>query len=211
MSFFCFMILFIDTETTGLSSKPNMHEIIQLGGLLCNNRHIIESISIKCQPTAWSKISKQALDVTNLSIDTLKSYPEPQEMFSFFYEKIISYKKRIKLAGQNVKFDTRFLEKWWNMWKTTNQHNFLDVFDVEDSYELMEITKPLKELGILLVDNVKLGTVANALEIKPDGDLHDAMTDIRLTHQTMFDLIDRISWLNNSALNNQFKKYINLK
>lgn len=206
--------LFTDTETTGLSAKPGMHEIVQLAGIITENRQIIESISLTSKPTQWNKISQQALDVTHLTIDMLKGYTDPAIAFDTFYNFItphITPGEKIKIAGQNVKFDIRFIDLWWNRWKPTTAPKFSDVFDTLTPYDLMEITKPLKDLGILIVDNVKLGTVASALMIQPNGDLHDAMTDIDLTYRTMFDLIDRINWLNNEDISKKFEKFLRLR
>ena len=223
MSFFCKLkniqignsvkILFIDTETTGLSAKPGMNELVQIGGYITENRNILESVSIKSQPKNWNSISKQALEVTNLTIDILKSYNDPKDSFDIFYTSISKFigNERIKIAGQNVKFDIRFTELWWNTWKPELVPEFNKVFDVNDPYELMDITKTLKDMGILVVDNIKLGTVARALRLDPVGELHDAMTDIDLTYRTMFDLIDRINHLNNDDISRKFTKYMNLK
>ena len=159
-------ILFTDTETTGLSAKPGMHEIIQLAGLLTDGRSIIESMSIKCQPMNWDKISQQALDVTHLTRDIIRSYIHPADAFDTLWNCLtphITRDDKIKIAGQNVRFDIRFMELWWNTWRPDDVPVFCDVFDTNDPYELMDISKPLKELGILVVDNVKLGTVASAL------------------------------------------------
>lgn len=206
--------LFVDTETTGLSAKPGMHEIVQLAGYITDNRTIIESVSIKSQPTNWDKISQQALDVTHLTVDILKTYSEPRTAFDSLYKTVephIHPTERIHVAGQNVKFDIRFMELWWNRWKPIDVPEFNQIFDVSDPFDLMEITKPLQKMGILVVDNVKLGTVATALTIQPNGDLHDAMTDIDLTYRAMFDLIDRIHWLNNPDVSNKFTKFMKLR
>jgi DNA polymerase III epsilon subunit-like protein len=205
--------LFVDTETTGLSAKPGMHEIVQLAGIITENRSILESVSITSKPTNWTKISQQALDVTHLTVDMLRGYTEPSIAFEIFYNAIKPHtnpRDKIKIAGQNVKFDIRFMESWWDRWKSDDVPEFSNVFDVTNPYDLMEITKPLKDLGILVVENVKLGTVATALAIQPNGALHDAMTDIDLTYRTMFDLIDRINWLNNEDISKKFEKFMNL-
>lgn len=207
-------IFFTDTETTGLSAKPGMHEIVQLAGLLTDKRSIIESVSVKCQPINWDKISQQALNVSHLTRDIIRSYIHPADAFDTLWNSLNSHvirSEKIKIAGQNVRFDIRFMELWWNTWRPDSVPFFGDVFDTTDPYELMDISKPLKELGILVVDNVKLGTVASALCIQPNGELHDAMTDIDLTYRTMFDLIDRINWLNNDTLSNKFRKYLNIR
>lgn len=206
-------ILFVDTETTGLSAKPGANELVQIGCHLTTGRGIIESISIKSQPTNWHRVDQKALEVTHLTKDILRSYPTPKESFDKFYAFITPHfdgKNKIHIGGQNVKFDIRFTELWWNTWKNPDQLAFTDIFNVVDCYELQDLTKELKKLGILVVDNVKLGTVANALMISPEGELHNAMTDIDLTHKVMFGIIDRLKLLNNDQLNFMFIKYMAL-
>ena len=206
-------ILFIDTETTGLSAKEGANELVQIGCHLTTGRGITESISIKTQPVNWHRVDPKALEVTHLTKEILRSYPKPRESFNRFFTFIMKHwdgKNKLLIGGQNVKFDIRFTELWWNTWKNPEHPEFATVFNVDDCYELQDLTRELKKLGILVVDNVKLGTVANALMITPEGELHDAMTDIDLTHKVMFSIIDRVKMLNNEDLNQKFGKYMKL-
>lgn len=206
---------FNDTETTGLESKPGRHEIVQLGAILTNDRTIIDSISIKSKPENWKAINSEALRVNHLTREILESYSDPAIEFDRMYSMLIKHKNpknKYIMAGQNVKFDKRFVKLWWERWSNPSKHMAFDeMFDPTEVLDLMEITKPLKELGILVVDNVKLGTVASALCIQPIGELHDAMTDIDLTYRTVFDLVDRINSLNNEMLQEKFKKFLSIK
>ena len=206
-------ILFIDTETTGLSAKEGANELVQIGCHLTTGRGITESISINSQPMNWHRVDPKALEVTHLTKEILRTYPTPKESFYKFYSFIMKHfngKDKILIGGQNVKFDIRFTELWWNTWKNPEHPAFADVFDVNNCYELQDLTRELKKLGILVVENVKLGTVANALMIIPEGELHNAMTDIDLTHKVMFGIIDRLKLLNNDQLNFMFVKYMTL-
>ena len=205
-------LFFTDTETTGLSPKPDCNEIIQLGGIITENRNVLESISIKSAPTRWNKVSMQALQVTGLSKAVIAEYPHPKESFDALYSMIERNftDAKIILAGQNVAFDRRFLERFWMDWKSDDQHDFDYFFDTTTSFELMDITKPLKDMGILIVPNVKLKTIAEALELQPMDGLHDAMSDIDLTYRSFFDLIDRLRAMNNEMIMEKFYKYVSI-
>ena len=73
-------LFFVDSETTGLSPKPECNEIIQLGGIITENRTVLESISIKAAPTRWNKVSMQALQVTGLSKSIIAEYPRSKSV-----------------------------------------------------------------------------------------------------------------------------------
>jgi len=205
-------ILFIDTETTGLSAKPGANELVQLGCMMTTGRTILESLDVTSRPNNWSSINTKALEVTHKTIDDLKQYTDPKISFDMFYDLINRHYNgdKIKIAGQNVAFDIRFLMLWWNTWKSQEQLSLDHFFDLQNTYELMEVTKELKKLGILVVDNVKLETVANALMITVDGELHNAMTDITITHKILFNIIDRLLLLNNIDITSKFNRYITL-
>ena len=205
-------LFFLDTETTGLSPKPDCNEIIQLGGIVTDNRTVVEAISLKSAPTRWNKVSYQALQVTGLSKDVISKYPHPKESFNSLYNLLDKHSNGEKyiLAGQNVGFDHRFLDRYWADWKDDSQKPYSDLIDTSSTMELMDMTKPLKEMGILLVPNVKLKTIAEALELKPQDGLHDAMSDIDLTYRSFFDIIDRIRSMNNEMIMNKFYKYVSI-
>lgn len=205
-------ILFLDTETTGLSCKPGMHEIIQLAGIFTENRHVIDTFFCKPQPRNWDKINKQALQVTNLSIDILKKYDDPKQSFDAFYQFIQkNYKGTpIRFAGQKINFDMKFINLWWNTWKSPEQLPIEHFFDMAIYYDLLDVTKPLNAIGLLVTDNLKLGTICEALNLKPVGNLHDAFTDIEITYRAMFELIDRVKSLNNDDVEDKIKKFMYL-
>lgn len=206
-------ILFTDTETTGMSANPGKNELVQLGCMMTTGRNILETIDLTSRPLNENSISPQALEVTHKTIDDLRKYTDPKTSFDAFYNFIVKHftGEKLKIAGQNVKFDIRFLTLWWNTWKSPDQLGIDHFFDLDDPYELMDMTKELKKLGILVVENVKLGTVANALMISPTGELHNAMTDIDITHKIMFNIIDRLALLNNVDITSKFRRYMALK
>jgi DNA polymerase III alpha subunit (gram-positive type) len=164
-------ILFIDTETTGFSHKTQ--DMWQVAGFVTENQTVLDSFNIKCQPINWHTISKGALECQDppVTIEQLKSYQKPREAFLEFkavldrhYDETIPQK--FFIAGQNVKaFDWRFLNAFWNRHKIAGEPDFQHYFNNRVSYDLMDLTRPLKKKGILKVENVKLGTIIESFDI----------------------------------------------
>jgi len=98
-----------------------------------------------------------------------------------FEKYAIKGEQRFVLAGQNTGFDYRFFQHFWNKHKAESHPEFNHYFNKKVTYDLMHLTKPLHKNNHLDVANVKLGTIMEAFDIKPEGDLHDALTDIKGT------------------------------
>ena len=138
-------IIFIDTETTGLSSQKN--DIIQIAGLVTEDGKVLDEFNFKCQPVNWNTISKQALQINNTTIEDLKKYEMPQATFIHFLkilEKHFDGEKFI-IAGQNVKaFDWRFVVAFWENHKRYADPDFQFYFDNRKSLDLLDLSRPLK-------------------------------------------------------------------
>lgn len=190
-------ILFIDTETTGFSHKTQ--DLWQVAGYVTENRKVLDKFNIKCQPVNWHTISKGALECQTppITIEQLKSYQYPREALLEFkavldkhYDESIP--EKFFIAGQNVKaFDWRFLVAFWNRHKIAGEPDFQHYFNNRVSFDLMDLTRPLKKKGLLEVENVKLGTIIEALDVKVQGPLHDALTDIDGTYKSFYIMINK--------------------
>lgn len=201
-------IIFIDTETTGLSHQK--HDIIQLAGLVTEGKKILDEFNFKCQPINWNTISKEALKVNNTSEDDLKKYEMPQATFIHFLkilEKHFNGEKFI-IAGQNVKaFDWRFVVSFWDKHKRYADPNFQDYFDEKISLDLLDLSRPLKKHGVIDVPNVKLGTIVEALNINVEGELHDALTDIKATQEGFYELVKKVNSVKKKDPNHKIFEY----
>lgn len=193
-------VIFIDTETTGFDDKRQ--DIIQIAGIVTENRVILESFNFICAPVNFWAISKDALKVTGKTVEELKTYPHPKEAFNAFKSILDKYvvkgEPRFIFAGQNVPFDKRFLSSFWQKHKVTADVDFEYYFSSKIVYDLMDMTRPLKKSGKLNVPNVKLGTIMEALDIKPRGNLHDALTDIIGTCDSVYSMLDKWILLNST-------------
>jgi DNA polymerase-3 subunit epsilon len=184
-------LLFADTETTGLS--PKTQDVIQIGAVIMENKTIIEEINVKCQPIHWDTINSYALKVNNHTIEQLHTLDDPKETWKKFYDFVVKNFKDEKytFGGQNTKFDWKFLKSFWETNKTQEAPDF-DIFFETDHLDLMDISKSFKKYGLLDVPNVRLETIIEALDIKVIGDLHDALTDIKATINSIFKLLIKV-------------------
>lgn len=80
------------------------------------------------------------------------------------------------MGGHNVPFDKGFLQKWVGSGAKGDWTGCL-------SYTMDTLTLALiaRELGYINPTNLKLGTVAECLGIKEEGELHNALVDLRTT------------------------------
>lgn len=202
-------IIFIDTETTGLNCKH--HDIIQIAGLVTEDKKILDEFNFKCQPVNWDSINKKALQINNTTLEDLEKYELPQATFIHFLkvlEKHFNGEKFI-IAGQNVKaFDWRFVVSFWENHKRYADPDFEFYFDENKSLDLLDISRPLKKHGLLDVPNVKLGTIVEALDITVEGELHDALADIKATKEGFYGLVNKVNSIykknpNNSIFENK--------
>lgn len=189
-------ILFIDTETTGFSSKTQ--DLWQLAGYVTQDKKILDTFNIKCHPINWHTISKGALECQEppMTVDELRTYQHPRKAFVQFKEILDKHydpksKDKFFIAGQNVKsFDWRFINAFWNRHKEKSEPDFQYYCNNNVNYDLLDLTRPLKKKGLLKVENVKLGTIIESLDVKIDGPLHDAMADIEGTYKSFYKMID---------------------
>lgn len=186
-------IIFIDTETTGFDVQRN--DIIQIAGLITENSQILDTFNLNARPSLGNYVSAKALEITKLTKDVIYAYPEPinaiNAMNVLFTKYAIKGESRFILAGQNTGFDYRFLQYFWNKHKTPEQPEFNYYFNKKIIYDLQHLTKPLKKHKLLNVENVKLKTIMESLGIVADGELHNALTDIKGTFQSFYELVNR--------------------
>jgi DNA polymerase III alpha subunit (gram-positive type) len=186
-------ILFLDTETTGFNHFTN--DMWQIAGFITNNNDVVDKFDLKCQPKNWYNISPDALATCNMTVEKLKTFERPEISFNQLYniiEKNYNNLGKAIVAGQNVKsFDVRFVKAFWNKYKSPEQQPYETFFNTDIVFDLMDLSRPLKKSGLMKLENVKLGTIIEALDIKINGSLHDALTDIEATYNCFYELINR--------------------
>lgn len=125
----------------------------------------------------------------------------PQATFIHFLKTLERHfnGEKFIIAGQNIKaFDWRFVVTFWENHKRYADPDFQFYFDNRKSLDLLDLSRPLKKYGFLDVPNVKLGTIVEALNIKVEGELHDALADIKATQQGFYGLVEKVNAIRKS-------------
>lgn len=182
--------LFFDLETTGTDSFK--HGIHQLAGAILIDGKTIETFDIKVQPNAGAVLDEEALAVSGITIDTLRTYLPILEGYNQFTtmlgKHVNKFDKTDKffLCGyNNASFDNQFLRRWFDH---CNDKYFGSWFHSNCLDVLVLASEHLKNVRHTM-PNFQLKTVAKQMGIDVDeSKLHDAMYDIHLT-VSIYDLI----------------------
>ena len=116
-------IFYFDTETTG--TNPIKNDIVQLAFIITVGGVVVEKHSWNCQPFSYENITEEALSVNGLTIEKIKNFQQPQEMYKdlieIFSKHVDKYNKTDKMypAGYNVNFDLDFIA---NFFKKVNKN-----------------------------------------------------------------------------------------
>lgn len=175
-------LIYLDTETTGLDCNRN--GIIQIAGIIEIDGEVKEEFNLRCKPFEQDIITQEALDITGVTVEEVKSYDSPllayhtlKNIFSRYIDKFDKDDKFIPV-GQNVLFDLRFLKSFFEK----SGDKFFGSYVVWYHYiDLMPCSMAMKVAGHIDISDLKLGTVAEALGFKFEA--HDALEDIRTTRK----------------------------
>lgn len=172
--------LWYDLETTGLNPLDG-HAVVQFGGILVEDGEIIATIDEKINPYSYHRdvtINAKALEINGHKEEEFHTYTNLVDFMMLLRQTVSKTQGKVTLIGyNNSTFDKYFLEDMFYDCKMRYQNYFkwkqIDVF---------EIVKGLQHMGVMgPTFNQKLGTIAEYLEIEPEGSLHDALVDVKLT------------------------------
>ena len=176
-------LCFIDTETTGTDPKTNA--IIQLAGIICKDDIEVATFNFHIAPFEKDMVDDKALAVSGITREQLVTFEMPhiihQQFSEILGQHVDKFNRQDKFffIGYNARFDADFVRSWFE--KCGDQYFgswfYFPPIDVMNLaiVKLMDRRAAMKDF--------KLATVSETLGLKPEGDLHDAMTDIRLTRQ----------------------------
>ena len=189
-------LCFIDTETTG--TDVNVHGLIQVAGILTTwdptTRLFteLERFDLRMKPFPADRVEASALAVNGVTEEQLAELPAPGNQYRALVAllgKHISKFNRLDKAwfvGYNARFDSDFIRRWFEKCGDVYYGSWF-------WYPPIDVTN-LAAIRFLqnrqTLPNFKLSTVADALGIKPEGELHDAMTDIKLTQAIFTKLLN---------------------
>ncbi len=173
-------ILFIDTETTGLSAERN--EIVELAGIIIVGGEVKEEFSYKFKPQRLDTIQETALRVTGLTIEKLLAYPDdPKESLKEIDKLLKKYAPVNELwtiGAQNTSFDLRFFSKWWDKHQSISAKLFYDTFS-KNYIDLMATARLARKKNLYEFENLKLGTIIETVGVEFEGKAHSAVADVK--------------------------------
>lgn len=190
MNKFCF----IDTETTGVDFNKN--GIVQISGMVYFDDEEKETFDFRIQPFESDVLDEKALQVNGLTKEILFSADREmpavaKQRFTALLGKYVdkfNREDKFFFVGYNARFDADFIRKFFEKCGDSYFGSWF-CFPPIDVMNLAVVALLDKRSTML---NFKLSTVADTLGLKPDGSLHDALTDIKLTRE----IFGRIKKLN---------------
>lgn len=176
-------ILWLDLETTGISSEKN--GIIELAAMIMINNKITGSFNAEINPKSYNKkieIKKEALKINGYTKKDFKHFGKSPDQFKYFTEWLDKYVNKYDktdkfvISGYNSRFDIDFLRAWFE----DNDHKYYGSYFSNYDNDVFAFIKKLWASGhISGTENLKLPTICEYFGIELDA--HNAIDDIEAT------------------------------
>jgi DNA polymerase-3 subunit epsilon len=194
-------IIYLDTETTGLN--PEMHDVIQVAGIIEIDGIVKAEFDFKCQPHSFNNCEPSALKIHGFNLEQLRSFPLPRKSLKDLkavwkkYVDPFDRKDKFMACGQNIDFDIRFLDSWFKKCGDTYFWAWIHY----QKLDLLSASFLLQQAGIVAkTENFKLGTVCEAMDV-PLNDAHNALADVRATRVCMHKYLEALRDLKAGIIN----------
>lgn len=178
-------ILWLDTETTGLS--PDKNGIIEIGIIIDFDYEAKHRIQHTMKPTG-RYVDSEALKINGFTRDQIKDFIPWEELYKTFMDGLaeIAEGGTFVLAGQNVSFDNRFMKSWEKQCGSTTKHDWSAIVEQNGFIDTMDLFKRLQgQCRIPSHESKKLGNICKVLGIEL-GNAHSAMADIEATREAAY-------------------------
>ena len=176
-------LCFIDIETTGTDPKKN--GLVQLAGIIVIDGVEVDTFDFRLAPFEADIIEDGALSVNGIKREDLAGFSPPREVYREFCDLLGQHVDKFNkldksfFVGYNARFDADFIRAWFEKCGDVYFGSWF-WFPPIDVMNLALVSLMDKRATM---PNFKLATVAKDLGLEPEGALHDALTDIRLTQQ----------------------------
>lgn len=187
------ILLFLDTETTGLSLAKS--EVVQIAAVAQYNGEWAGTINLSCQPFSYENVNHKSLEICDLPVEKLKTFDMPDRVFMKFVSGLTKIRNRISPTAKftpiahNAPFDKKFVEKWWK--------NCSDACDVkmpsikrffnDEWIDSLILARELVEKKVISSENAKLETLAEHYSVKFEGrGAHDALSDTQVLKEVFY-------------------------
>jgi DNA polymerase-3 subunit epsilon len=177
-------LLVVDTETGGFD--PEEHSILSIGAVVWRPFEILDSKEVLISEPEIN-YDEEALAVNKIDIEYLKENGlaplEAIKELEDFVDSYFSPNERMILAGHNIWFDIRFIER---LYKIAGR-NFREKF----AYRLLDTASLLlflSESNVISVDKPSLDDAIKYFKIDPPKKRHSAIDDAIATSMLLSDL-----------------------
>ncbi|HOZ55189.1 MAG TPA: 3'-5' exonuclease [Clostridia bacterium] len=185
-------IIYIDTETTGLS--PVKNDIISLGYIIEIDGIVKKEGYITMRPYSLENIDKRALEINKFELSQILNFEESTMILNKFTKELETYinkydkTDKFLIIGYNVNFDIDFIRNWF--YKAGNPF-FASYFSAGciDVLQMINILDTLNKIDLSECKNKKLDTMCEFFEIKNNEEFHNALVDIKATKELYLKLI----------------------
>jgi len=173
-------LLYLDTETTGLSEKA---EIIQIAGIIEIDGVVKDEFIYNVQCVDYDCIEQGALDIHKITVEQIRGFKTPISVLDELNLRLEFYSMEpYIIVGQNPKFDYDMLSKFWKRHMATDGRPFKKVISYR-YLDLINIAGLFHMAGIFNFVDFKLGTIVNTLGLSFKGNAHNALADIKVTYE----------------------------
>lgn len=183
-------VLWLDVETTGL--EPSKNAVIQIGAVYEEKGQIVDSFSSYVKPHVGAMISKQALEVNNITPEMMKDFPCATQVcaeFISFLKKhcIPDYaKSKLLIAGYNINFDIGFMHSFFKINSTDSYSRYFTRFGIDVGSKLLEC---IATDAISRPESFSLESVCKHVGLS-EYHAHEAVSDAIATRQLYHKLIE---------------------
>jgi DNA polymerase-3 subunit epsilon len=167
----------VDTETTGLYCWQ--HDVVQLAAVILDeDLNEIASFNQNLRPLKMENVQQEALDCNGLTREQLMGFQDGDPVWRAFVNWTNGY-GRLTVVGHNyVGFDKEFIN--FAMRRLKLRPNWY--YHPADT---CVAAKFILNLGRKKTENIKLVTLVEYFGIEVEGELHDALVDVRATAELL--------------------------
>lgn len=185
-------VLWIDSETTGLD--PIKNGMVQLAALVEIDDNVVERTLFKMNPLD-KEFDPEAMRIHGIPLEEIQSYPAAldvkQKITNLFDKYIDKYDKNDKftVAGFNVAFDMKFLERLWVDSGDKYLYSYLHRQPIDPFASL-----PFLEwAGVINPSYTSRSLERIATFLGFSYDAHDALEDIEMTRKVAIEFKRRMA------------------
>jgi len=165
--------------------SPIYHGIVELAIIVEIDGLIAEKHHFKARPFETDRINADSLKLLDLTIDEIKSYPDPNQMYWDLVKVLNKYvdrydkDKTLKFfpVGYNVQFDLDFLQEFFRK----NGDQFIGSYFNWRKMDVLQLLYLAHYKGQINLESYKLANVCEYFGI--DLEAHDAMSDLVATRE----------------------------